>query len=300
MRRAATILCLAAAAALTARPLLAQAPSPARPPSPSVLIAPEAALRIATERLRAEGRAFRATGNLPRPRPDFAETFSYLLRPEDVVEAVAAVQDREDAAVDAYIRWQLLSFKPDLAGMSSAQYERLLANLPRLARNPAADPGVHEQFEYLADPAGRSAAARADLERRWDALRFEASQVELINQPALKFRDAVAESMPEAALRRLGVLLTDLSDRIRAASSTRSVKARISALLKARMTDDSIGLEQRWALIRHIEQMQGPGTRVVRDVVFYVDAPADVRYSTYAVGGADVARWTAYLNRHEP
>lgn len=295
------ILGIAASAALGAsRSLFAQGPSPARPPSGPVLIAPEAAMRIAVERLRAEGRAFRATGNLPRQQADFARTYAYVVRPTDVVEAVAQVQDPEDAAVDAYIRWQLLSFQPDLAGMDSELYQRLLRNLPRLARDPASDPEVHEQFESLTLPAGRSAEIRVDLQRRWDALRFESSQVELLNQPALKFREAVAEAMPDTGLRRLGVLLRDLEDRIRAASSTRGVKSRISALLRARMTDETLGLEQRWGLIRHIEQLRGPETRIVRDVVFYVDAPADVRYSTFAVRSADVARWTAYLNRHEP
>lgn len=290
---AALILCVAGS-------LNAQAPSPARPPQRSTLIAPEAAIRIAIDRLRAEGRSFRATGNLPRQSPDFAQTYGYRVRPEDVVEAIVTVQDGDDAAVDAYIRWQLLSFKVDLAGMDARAYDRLLVNLPRLTRHPASDPTFHARFGFLATLAGRSAQARSDLEQRWDSIRFESSQVELLNQPALKFRDAVADAMPATGARRLGVLLHDLQDRIVAASSTRALKSRLTRALRERMTDDTLSPDQRWELIKFIERLPGPKTKAVRRVVFYANAPAHILYSTFAVRSTDVSKWTAYLNRHEP
>lgn len=296
------VLCIAAAASLpgAAASAKAQAPSPVRTPQRSALIAPEAAIRIAVERLRAEGRAFRATGNLPRQTPDFARSYPYRVRAEDIIEAIVTVQDREDAAVDAYMRWQLLSFKADLAGMDGRSYDRLLANLPKLARHPASDPAFHMQFEHLAPAAGRSAQARVDLEQRWDSLRFEARQIELLNQPALKFRDAVADAMPATGARLLGILLCDLQDRILAASSTRALKSRLTRTLRQRISDDTLSLAQRWELIKFIERLPGPETKAVRRVVFYADAPADILYSTFAIRATDVSKWTAYLNRHEP
>jgi len=301
MRTRRTALILAVGAALGAPGTLsAQVPSPGKPPAAPVMISPDAAMKIAIQRLREEGRRFRNTGNLPRQQPDFAQTYGYIIRPGDVIDAIVAVQDRDDAAVDAYIRWQLLSFNVDLANMENTAYERLLTSLPRLAPSPAANIAVHEQFEQLAAFADRNMHVRADLQRRWDSLRFEASQVELLNQPALKFRDAVAEAMPATGMRLLGVLLHDLNDRIRAACSTRSLKTRISTMLRQRMSDDSISAEQRWELIKYVEQLRGPETKVVRVVVFYANAPADVRYSVYTIRSTDVSKWTAYLNRHEP
>lgn len=274
----------------------ASAPAPAAAPS----IAPDMAMHIAIERLRTEGRQFRQTGNLPRQQPDFADTFGYLVRPDDVIEAIVNVQDGEDAAVDGYIRWQLLSFKVDLASMGKEDYNRFIVNLPGLARRVSADSGLHGDMERLALGAGRNADVRVELQQRWDVLHFADKQAELLNQPSLKFRDAAAEAMPEAGARRLGVLLFDLQGRIAAASDTRRVKAAVTRTLHERMMDDSISLEQRWELLKYIESLPSPGSRVVRDVAFYANQPADVLYSTYAIRSSDVRRWTAYLNRHEP
>lgn len=298
----------------------AQPPAPAQPvqpqpaqPQPHVapaaaspgkdkpaFVAPDTALHIAIGRLRQEGRQFRATGNLPRQEADFAESFEYFVRPRDLHDAVAAVQDREDAAVDGYIRWQLLSFDADWGAMDGDAYERLIGNLPRLVRCASADTEAHEALEALALGAGRDAEVRAQLQQRWDALHFDDKQVELLNQPALKFRAILADAMPETGMRLLGVLIFDLQGRIAAACDTRAVKSRITRTLRERMNDDSITIEQRWQLIRYIEDLPGPESKVVRDVVVYAAQPADVLYSTYAIRSTDVKKWTAYLNRHEP
>lgn len=292
----------------------AQQPAPAQPAQPQpqapataspgndkpAFVAPDTALHIAIERLREEGRQFRATGNLPRQEADFAESFEYFVRPRDLHDAVAAVQDREDAAVDGYIRWQLLSFDADWGAMDGDAYERLIGNLPRLLRCASADTQSHEALERLALDAGRNAEVRAELQRRWDAIHFDDKQVELLNQPALKFRNMLADAMPETGMRLLGVLIFDLQGRIAAACDTRAVKSRITRTLRERMNDDSITIEQRWQLIRYIEDLPGPESKVVRDVVVYAAQPADVLYSTYAIRSSDVKKWTAYLNRHEP
>lgn len=274
-------------------------PAPTAPP-PSPMVAPDMAMHIAIERLRAEGQEFRRTGNLPRHEPDFAATFGYLVRDRDVIDAIINAQDRDDAVVDGYIRWQLLSFEVDLGAMDSGAYRRLIHNLPGLVRCASADTESHSVLERLALGAGRNLDVRAELEQRWDALRFKDKEVELLNQPALKFRDAVAEAMPEPGARRLGVLLYDLQGRIAAASDTRTVKSRITRTLRERMNDDTISPQQRWELLKYVEDLPGPETRVVRDVVFYATQPADVLYSTYTIRSTDVTKWTAYLNRHEP
>ena len=271
-------------------------PAPAAPPS----VAPDVAMHIAIERLRTEGRQFRHSGSLPRQQPDFADTFSYLVRPDDVIDAIVCVQDRDDAAVDGYIRWQLLSFDVDLAGMDNADYDRLIGHLPGLTRRASADTQLHSTLEGLARGAGRNADVKAEMERRWDALHFADKQIELLNQPSLKFRDAAAQAMPETGARRLGVLLFDLQGRIAAASDTRSVKAAVTRTLRERMMDDSMSPQQRWELLKFVEGLPGPRSKVVRDVAFYANQPADVLYSTYAIRSSDVKKWTAYLNRHEP
>lgn len=292
-------LLLAAAVDASAQRPSSTQPQPASVVAPPV-IAPDMALQLAIGQLREEGQAFRGTGNLPRQQPDFADSFAHRVRAEDVIDAITQVQDRDDAAVDAYIRWQLLSFNVDLSGMDDAAFDRLIAHLPRLERCPSANTEIHKTLERLALGAGRNADVKAELEQRWNAVHFEDKQVELLNQPALKFRELVADAMPETGMRRVGVLLFDLQGRIASASDTRAVKTRLTKALRERMNDDTISLEQRWRLLRYIEDLPGDETRIVRDVVFYATQPADVRYSTYAIRSTDVKKWTAYVNRHEP
>ena len=303
--RASLLVALGRLTVLAVGALAAPFASTSQPPPPDPqppLIAPDLALRATLEQLHAEAAEFRRTGTLPRVVADFATTFPYPLRSSDLIEQLCRVQDDEDAVVDAYVRWQLLGFKPDLAAMTGEEFKTFAMRLPALQPNPACDARLHAAFEALAAKSGRNADAAAELERRWEETRFKMREAELLNQPAFLFREAVIAAMPATGPRRPGLMLRDLEDRIAAGCETRAAKSAITRELKARMLDDTISIEQRWELLKHVEALEktGPSTRGIRDVVFYTDAPALVQYSNFEVTGSDAAKWTAYLNRHEP
>lgn len=267
---------------------------------PENVVSSKTALKIALSRLEEEAAAFRESGDLPRDEADFAEGFEYTISPSDIERALLRVHGRDDAVVDAYIRWQLLSFGPDLEAMDTGDFEWLVNHLPAFIENPSADPSRHARFEMLAERAGRNADAQAMLQEEWESLNRLTHDIELLNQPALAFRDTLREIAPTNGARRPIFLLFDLQSRIEAGWDTRSIKTRITKELKSRKLDDTISLEKRWELIKYVEDLPGTSTKIVRDVSFYASAPADVHYSTLTVRSTDVTNWTAYLNRHDP
>lgn len=263
----------------------------------------EQALRLALDRLTQEGGVFKDTGALPRPEPDFALTFRYSIDDLHLLDAVTRPA-HDDPVVDAYVRWQLLSFSPDFALLDDDRFLSLLDALPRLAPDPTLNPALYEQLERLASLAAPEAPDFAAAETLWQKTEGEIRYVGLINVPALSFRDRLHEALPETGPRRLQVRFCDLRDRIDAGQSTRAIKMRISAELESRVSDDTITMNQRWRLIDFLESLRNRSTRIITDLRLETDEAGRrlirISRSTLSVRDADIAKWSAWLNRHQP
>lgn len=268
------------------------------------LISSKVALRIALDRLREEGRIFRDTGKTQREKPDFADDFTYRERisTDDVLEAVCSIQDKQDIVVDGYVRWQLLSLNPDLNLLDDYNFEQLVANLPGLEKHPGMDPLLHEELELLAQQCEGNKSAVNLLGERWRELENRIKAIELLNYPALMFRKQVIENMPDEGPRGLTILFYDVRDRIAAGSETRWIKTRITVQLKKRKLDETVTLDQRYALIKLLETFAKQETRIIRTITIYNDeqVKAKISYSTLAIRASDLTKWSAYLNRHDP
>ena len=297
---------------------LAQNPSP--PPSPSNTPpnqiatdhinpepvtdkSPDAALRYALTLLKNEARDFRATGRIEILTPDFNTRYDYQLTQSDILKTILAVQDN-DPAVDGYLRWQLLSFNPDLSKITENQFQSLIKNLPAFIPNSAASPDLQSHFEQLATEVARNPISRDRLATKWESLRIQIRQFQVLTFPSVKFRDAVFNLLPEQGPDRPLYLLYDLKDRIRAGLSTRTVKTRLTKELKTRRLDESLSPETRWQMIKQIEAMKNntknTKTKIIRDITITRTGPASILYSTFSVTTTDTKKWTAYLNRIEP
>jgi len=280
-----------------------RAPDERRSPR-RIATSPGAGFRAAVAELRREGRTFERTGRLEQLNPDFNERFEHPVTPEYALKGVLEPQHASDEIIDAYVRWQLLSFEPDFSTLELDAFRRFINRLPRLRNHPAAAPRLHEQFDRLAELSGRNAGVRDRLRERWDALRIEIRRYDVLMKPSLKFRDAVYDMLPRTGPFRPIFLLYDLRDRIRVGLSTRGVKSRLTRELKRRRLDESLSAGIRWELIKQIEAMekddQTGSTRVLRDITFYTRSPAKLHYSTKTVRSTDAKKWTAYLNRIDP
>jgi hypothetical protein len=86
--------------------------------------------------IQREGLAgMRADKAWPRKRSDFAKTHDLALPGEQVVVALGR-KISKNPALDAYIKWQLLSFRPDLAAAGAEQRRDILRHLPGLINEP--------------------------------------------------------------------------------------------------------------------------------------------------------------------
>lgn len=263
----------------------------------------EQALRLALDRLTQEGGVFKDTGALPRPEPDFALTFRYSIDDPHLLDAVTR-PTHDDPVVDAYVRWQLLSFAPDFTQLDDDRFLALLDDLPRLAPDPTLNPALYEQLDRLAGLPAPEARDFAAAETLWRKTEGEIRYVGLINVPTLSFRDRLHDALPETGPRRLQLRFCDLRDRIDAGHSTRAIKMRISAELESRVSDDTISMNQRWRLIDFLETMRSRSTRIITDLRLETDEAGrrliKVSRSTLSVRDADVEKWSAWLNRHQP
>ena len=107
----------------------AQAPAPPAPEPRAVSIA------SVLSALRQEARSWPRDRTFPRDTADFAQTQGVELPDEEVIRMLGRTLHREPA-VDAYMKWQLMSFGPDLSGLSASDYRQIIEHLPKLERMP--------------------------------------------------------------------------------------------------------------------------------------------------------------------
>ncbi|MCC6581349.1 MAG: hypothetical protein IT440_13010 [Phycisphaeraceae bacterium] len=74
----------------------------------------------------------------PRLLPDYAQDKKLTLESDQVIAALASATD-EDAVADAWIKWQLLSFKPDFAKAALPQLGQVVSRMPMVLKQPQPD-----------------------------------------------------------------------------------------------------------------------------------------------------------------
>ena len=76
-----------------------------------------------------------ADGGLPRDEINFAEERNWAVTQEQLKRAFLRPMD-QDPTIDAYIKWQMLGFKPDFASYSFEELNRLFSTMPEYWRQP--------------------------------------------------------------------------------------------------------------------------------------------------------------------
>ncbi len=184
---------------------------------------------------------------------DYSSRVQFGLSNRQIIAALLKKQDNHPA-VDAYIRWQLLSFAPDFSALREFEYKRLVATMPDLTHlPPPPKPGnilkgengsgayffSGRQRAFLSDlvpvpgtgasnprlsvinsGAGISAAT-FDPQKAISVARDHTydyvkakSTVEYLNGPAIHYRDALVRMLPAGAGVRLEAMFVDMKDRI--------------------------------------------------------------------------------------
>jgi hypothetical protein len=111
--------------------------------------------------LRQEARSWARDRTFARDEADYAQTQHVEVPDADVIRMLGRKLHREPA-VDAYLKWQLMSFEPDLSGLAESDYQRIIAHLPKLERLPGPTDDTNARVaEALARRQAQRRAERA-------------------------------------------------------------------------------------------------------------------------------------------
>lgn len=124
---------LAFAVALAATPTRAQvrAAAPAPQAAPRVVSLAGVIAKLNTE-IRAE---WKKTGHWPRTQSNIATDMNWALPNDQIIQGLTRKLSNNQA-IDAYIKWQLLSFGPDFAQADQETLNRILAMIPDTIQQP--------------------------------------------------------------------------------------------------------------------------------------------------------------------
>lgn len=227
---------------------------------------------------------------IPKGEPDYASRCTHDLSPESVSMALAK-RHHDEPFVDAFVRWQLLSFKPELPEMDERVFAKFMDVTPRLMDNPCADQSVLDLFER-AEKAGK--LPPRDLERlraTWTELQERAKFIELMNRPAEEFREYVAQAVGENGLKPRLWLLENCVAVVQAGWSTRSVKTQITKSFTSAATDATIEKPQLGLLAEQTKKLADMKRKYISDLTVYADGRVNVSFSTAGVTDNDVDKW---------
>ena len=211
--------------------------------------------------------AWRAKEPWPRSQANFAQERRWALPASAVVRALMRKLHNEPA-VDAYVRWQLLSFIEDLESVDAALVNRIAETAPK----PLSQPVVREEWLAVSGPGsafiaiarqtayvrdlrpvvgdgvvglnpeigvvtsgvglsteGSTKTYRTVIRQANERLEEERAKVTQANEMIVAYRRELVERMPRAGGVQLAVMIKDTADRL--AAGEPSTQEAVSELL---------------------------------------------------------------------
>lgn len=196
-------------------------------------------ISTAINELRREGRkSWMKKQSFPREESNYASEKHFTTDNRKLIHALST-RLSTNTAIDAYIRWQLLSFDPDFKGLNPKAIEKLAIALPPLRNLDGFLPGFDPTISTVNDGAVLDVTAIVSADRRYVTMTTRASQASVVqirqapvtsgvapvivaaaNQAALNFRDELIDRLPPARGGQAMVMLQDVIDRNAAADTS--------------------------------------------------------------------------------
>lgn len=166
------------------------------------------------EELKQEAvRALKKGNPWPRRRSNYAQQKNLSLSDQKVFEALSRRLARRPA-VDAYIKWQLLSFAPDFTKLGRREIRSLLQGMPGFVPRPTPKPRARRLLRRASQhPVPRAGQRLKNVIKNREAA---VARVEKLNAPAVKYRNTLIEQVPVSSGVRLRYRLQDVVTRFRA------------------------------------------------------------------------------------
>jgi hypothetical protein len=227
--------------------------------------------------LKQEGTdAWRKGEPWPRSAPDFAQDKGWTLPADAVVRGLTRRLDAEPA-VDAYIRWQLLSFLDSFESLSTANLERIGNTAPK----PLSQPVVREEWLAVSGPGqafiaisrqtayvrnvrpvvgtgavglnpeigivqsgvvleaeGSTKSYITVIHEANEKLESQRAKVNRANEAILRYRSDLLARMPDAGGMRLAMIIKDAADRVAAGDPSAAQAAEALAPVAAQLPAD--------------------------------------------------------------
>ncbi len=254
---------------------------------------PASALAEAIKRLTEEARQAKAEKRLGRSRANFAKDFGREVPRGSLANKIRRRLHR-DPFIDAYVRWQLTSFQPTLPQMSDREFERFLADLPRLLENPRADESLIASLGDVVRTGPLTERELTSMRRLLDDLAGRSSRARALNQPALAFRAWVERGLPAQGAAALQVALEQAAALVDAGWPVDRLKARIDERCRASAGVASFTDEQRRRVAKQAHRLAGRQRLLVTSARIEEETLA-VNYGETAVYDFDVRRWVKLM-----
>lgn len=257
----------------------------------------------------------------PHEEADHSSREEIALLNRQIIQSLMKRQDNHPA-VDGYVRWQLLSYAPDLSEAKPQEIRSMIANLPPLTRLPVppqprnilrgGDSGGGAYFfsgvqrAFISDlrpvPGAKGYNPTLSVVNTGTGLSFETPEeiieksrgaaydhvvsrpvIEKLNVPTANYRTRLMELIPSEGGLKLEALFTDMKDRIEAGDP--SYKDACQAFFNeahAMRADASIPEKTRWMLINQMKTLGRKKVLVLKDIK--IDDAGNMSVAREAVG----------------
>jgi hypothetical protein len=270
------------------------APPATKPAATAPELPPGVALQQAISMLTREGRQAKTQQKWPRNTADFAATFPQSLD-AGLVGTKVAHHVVDDPFVDAYVRWQLTSFKPVLPEMTDAQFESVLTDLPALMDSPRADSVLIAQLTSATSGNPLDKKAQDLVNGRIRAMERRSEQIEAFNRAPIEFRQWIREqTATRPGHQPLWPILAEIEDclvLVRGGWSVDAAKNRLDALCTAAGNNHDLPAAQRQKITDHLATLSGIRNAFIRNARIQ-DNNLTVDFGEAAVDDFEVRKWT--------
>jgi hypothetical protein len=254
---------------------------------PATAIAEDVTIKGVTDDLAKEAQqAWSEKQAWPRKKPNYAEDRKLSLPSEDVINALGRRLDRVPL-IDGYIKWQLLSFKPDFEKASERDLQQIIRNLPQLTDQPSMDRRTQRAVAIgQKDNVPREVVL--DLVKAVNEYEQGIKENIEANEATVRYRDAVIAKLPHEDGLRLLARLQDGMQRYQAGHpSYRSVISTAVREAEQLKKDPALDRRARMKLLAMAKQLQNTNSRAIENL------------NVMASGKVQIKKYRGIFRRHE-
>ena len=235
-----------------------------------------------------------AAGTRPaREGADFAKGFGVKLPADRVADRLLRPIGREPF-VDAYVRWQLTSFRPDLPRLDDRSFERLLESLPTLPENPRANRRHIDRFTRAQQAGTLDPEQLASAQRELAAFKEEVATAWKRCGPALRLRAWLQMRLPKTGVRAILVRGERCVALVNAGWPVDDAKGELAKCCTSSASDPAFSPADRRRIGQRLARLDRLRRPLVTRALVQNDAVV-VQFGETAVYDFEVRRWTKSL-----